>query len=711
VRRDPPIAIADPNASALVAPPGWRAPAPGRYYLGIDTGGTYTDAVLVGSDRRVTAAAKSLTTRFDLAAGIGNALDELDPALLAYVDLVSLSTTLTTNSVVEGKGAPVCALLAGFDDAQLRASGLEELIGADAVVRVAGGHDALGGESEALDIGAARAAIAQHAPRVSAFAVSATFSVRNPAHELRLREAVRGLSGRPVTCGHELASSLGAPRRALTAALNARMISYITHLIESARQVLARRGMGRAPLMVVKGDGTLVSAAAALQRPVTTVISGPAASVIGACALSGRADAVVADMGGTTTDLAVLRGGRPELGTEGALVGQWRPMIEAVKVYAIGLGGDSEVRFAGGQGMAIGPRRVLPMSLLGHEQPWVIDVLRRQQKEAPHPAQARFVQRWQADDAAIARLTGEEARAWERLEGGALDMQRLGQEDRPLARVLARLVRKGLAIYSGFTPTDAAHVLGLSSHWSSEAAVLGARIWARQVRHLYGFGAWPDGDAAAPSRQVVEHLVQTICTRLVEAGLNDAGQFAEAHAQKLAQTLTGLALASHDGSAANRVFQLHFAPDMPLVAVGAPAASYYPEVARRLGMNLAVPAFAGVANAVGAVLGRVEQRVRMTVIEVARGQYRLFAPGGVEDFGDLDAALERARELTGAQARLLALEAGAGGIELAHSQSRNSVDHDIDGSVFFEAVVTGIASGAPRLGTGEPGPGAGAMPG
>jgi N-methylhydantoinase A/oxoprolinase/acetone carboxylase beta subunit len=349
--------------------------------------------------------------------------------------------------------------------------------------------------------------------------------------------------------------------------------------------------------------------------------------------------------------------------------------------------------------MAIGPRRVVPMSLLGHEHPQVLEVLRRQQKQTPDPTLARFVQRWQADDAAIARLTDGEARAWEQLAHGPLDMQRVTAENRPLARQLARLVRQGLAIYSGFTPTDAAHVLGLSSHWNGEAAILGARIWARQVRHLYGYGAWPDGDAEAPSRQVVEHLVQTICTRLVEAGLNDAGKFGEAYAHRLAKTLTGLALASHDGSAASRVFQLHFAPDIPLVAVGAPAASYYPEVGKRLGMAIALPAFAEVANAVGAVLGRVAQRVHMTVIEVSRGRYRLFTPGGVQDFAELDAALERARELTGVQARTLALEAGADEVELAYTQSRNSVDHDIDGSVFFEAVVTATASGAPRLRT------------
>ena len=211
-------------------------------------------------------------------------------------------------------------------------------------------------------------------------------------------------------------SSLGAPRRALTAALNARMISHVTALIASVEATLARFGID-APLMMVKGDGSLTSAASALQRPVGTVLSGPAASVIGACALSGRRDGVVSDMGGTTTDIAIVRNGKPALAFDGAMIGGWRPMVEAVRVYAIGLGGDSELRFEGsGAGqILIGPRRVVPLSLLGHLHPWTIEVLERQGKESPHPSQARFGLRLQADESLLAQLSPAEEIAWEKL--------------------------------------------------------------------------------------------------------------------------------------------------------------------------------------------------------------------------------------------------------------------------------------------------------
>ncbi|HPW08933.1 MAG TPA: hydantoinase/oxoprolinase family protein, partial [Burkholderiaceae bacterium] len=281
------------------------------YFLGIDTGGTFTDAVLLDADKTIVASAKSLTTRFDLALGIAASLDKLPSDLLSRVGLVSLSTTLTTNSVVEGKGSPVCVLLAGYDPPQIKASGLVELLGNEAIVALTGGHDAGGFPVQPLDEAAARAAILHHAPRVSAFAISASFGVRNPEHELQLRAWVESLCDKPVTCGHELASSLGAPRRAMTVALNARMISHVKALIDSVKRTLHARQID-APLMMVKGDGTLINVVSALQRPVGTVLSGPAASVLGACALSGLQNAIVADMGGTTTDIAVVRNGRPE---------------------------------------------------------------------------------------------------------------------------------------------------------------------------------------------------------------------------------------------------------------------------------------------------------------------------------------------------------------------------------------------------------------
>ena len=139
---------------------------------------------------------------------------------------VSLSTTLATNAIVEGQGSPICLLLIGYEPDLLSGMGFEKIMANGAMVFIPGGHTPNGEEQAPLDIAAAHQAILSHAQHVAAFAISGYFGVRNPKHELQVRQLVRDLTGLPVTCGHELTTHLHAPRRAFTVALNARLIPY-----------------------------------------------------------------------------------------------------------------------------------------------------------------------------------------------------------------------------------------------------------------------------------------------------------------------------------------------------------------------------------------------------------------------------------------------------------------------------------------------------
>jgi N-methylhydantoinase A/oxoprolinase/acetone carboxylase beta subunit len=277
-----------------------------------------------------------------------------------------------------------------------------------------------------------------------------------------------------------------------------------------------------------------------------------------------------------------------------------------------------------------------------------------------------------------------------------VDVESAAADDRPLARALARLERKGLVIYSGFTPTDAAHVLGISSHWSTTAAELGARIWARQMRRLYGLGTWPDGDVEGPARQIFDLVIDGISQKLVEAGLHEQNRLAAAQADKLARLLTEMAMEQRRDPSKPSVFSIQFATDTPVVAVGGPAASYYPEVARGLRVGLYMPRFAEVANAVGAVLGEVSQRVHLTITQPVRGTFRVFADNGPKDFQQLESAVAHARELAAVEATALARQAGAASVQVEFAQDENTVSNEIDGDVFFEMRLTAIASGPPR---------------
>lgn len=673
--------------------------------LGIDTGGTYTDAVLVDDGDRVVAAAKRLTTHHDLTLGIDAALGALPAESLAATGLVALSTTLSTNAVVEGRGAPVAVLLPGYGGVQVEKSGLLDLFDRELIVTLPGGHDASGVEREALDEALARQAIERRMQRVSAFAVSSMFGVRNPAHELRLRDLVRETASRPVTCGHELASDLDAPRRALTAALNARMVPIIQELILAVQRIL-RACHVDAPLMMVKGNGSLINIETALRQPVGTVLSGPAASVVGACALSGARNAIVADMGGTTTDIAVVRDGQPELGSDGVLIGDWKPMVEAVRVISIGLGGDSEVRFSGRGRIVIGPRRVVPLSLLGHLHPAVRERLRAQLERGPNRRDLRFALPLERNEVLLAACSEAEREAWQRLLEGPVELERIVAEDRETARAIARLQRKGLAVYSGFTPSDAAHVLGLCGHWCAESARLAALLWARQMRRLFGLGRWPEGDAETPSRQVVECVSRRIGRVLIEAGLHQHRRLAAAEAQRLTGLLADLVYESEAGPPglaermpdSGSLFHLRFAADYPVVGVGAPASTFFPDAGRRLGVELLLPVHAAVANAFGAVMGSVLQRAQVTVTQPRHGHFVVHADREPLHFDELQAALASAADIAAERARRLVREAGAADCELRVEQAANHVRHDIDGELFLEARVTATATGRPALG-------------
>ena len=267
-----------------------------RLALGIDTGGTYTDAVLVNHENGdVLAGAKALTTRHDLSIGIGGAIEAVFTAAAAQgmafapadVALVALSTTLATNTLAEGHGAAVCLLLIGYDPELISRWGFTHDLAANDVVYLAGGHDERGDEVAALDEDAARAAILARRETVEAFAISGYFGVRNPSHELRVRKLVEALTGKPATCGHELTSQLNAVRRATTVALNAHLILPLTDLMAHVQNTLLAQGI-HAPLMVVRGDGSLVRAEFAIHRPIETILSGPAASAVGAWHLARR---------------------------------------------------------------------------------------------------------------------------------------------------------------------------------------------------------------------------------------------------------------------------------------------------------------------------------------------------------------------------------------------------------------------------------------
>ena len=663
------------------------------YLLGVDTGGTYTDAVVLDeATDQILASAKSLTTRPDLALGVGRAIDAalaqaaIDPAQVA---MVSLSTTLATNALVEGQGGRIALVFIGFDAAELGRAGLTDALRGDPVIALAGGHSHAGGEVAPLDLAGLAQAIDALDAGITGFAIAGSFATRNAAHEIAARDLIRERTGKPVTCSHELSSALGGPKRALTAVLNARLIGMIDGLIAACEGHLTKVGID-ARLMVVRGDGALVSAAVAREKPIETILSGPAASIAGASWLTGELDALVSDIGGTTTDVCLLQGGKPKIDPQGARVGPYRTMVEAVAMRTTGLGGDSEVHVVEGLGggVQLGPRRLMPIALAAQEYPELVhrELDRALAMDVPASDGVQFaVPMWREMPQG---LDPREAAVASRLMDGP---QRVGVAvtSRMESPALARLVTRGMVMIAGVTPSDASHVLGRVDAWDAQASVKALTLFARRRT---GAGERLAADAETMSQMIVDQLTRQTVDCLLQAAFAEDGRDWAHSAEGLAKhEITMAGLDQHRG-----IVQVDVRLGVPVIGLGASASAYYGAVGERLNTRMILPEHGGVANAIGAVVGQVAMHATGTVTSPGAGSFAVHLADGVQRFNQSSEALDVLEAALKVEATGMVMAAGVE--EIRFTTVRDIKQVEIEGqSMFIEAQVKVTAHGRPRI--------------
>jgi N-methylhydantoinase A/oxoprolinase/acetone carboxylase beta subunit len=652
--------------------------------LGIDTGGTYTDGVLLDYHTRdVLKTTKTLTTRHDLTTCILAALDDLLPDDPSRVRLVAISTTLATNAVAEGKGRPVALFLLGYDPDLVRRFRFEGELATRRFFYFDGGHDLNGQPQAPVDVEAVARTAREVAGKVEAFAVSGYFSPFNASHEEAAGGVVERETGRPVVLGHQLASRLNSIQRATTATLNASLLSILQGFIAAMRSALDERGIA-APLMVMCGDGALMDADHARRRPVETVHSGPAASAIGGRVLAGVERALVIDVGGTTTDLAIVDGGRVTVSEDGTTVGPYRTAVRAADVRSIGLGGDSFIGLDVQDRLAVGPERVVPLAYLAHRHQRVaceLDALAHRLHERPAPDRIEYWFLQREPERVI--LDERTRRALDLLRDGPLAvpdiLKRLGLLH-PLQFGGETLIREEVIGRAALTPTDLLHLTGDFAPWDAEAAKVGARLIAR----LQG---WTVDEFI---ERTLSHIAERIAAEVVSF---ITGQSLDRHPPYADYDDLGAWLFEENLYGRNLYLGSRIALKMPIVGIGAPAGIFLPRVADLLHADLILPPHHEVANAVGAVVGGVMVSREAWIFPQMRGMhvvgYYVQAGGQRRRFPRLDEALEHAREALGEQALA---EARAGGA--------------VDPSLTFETLPDGAESyrlraraiGSPRLG-------------
>ena len=580
--------------------------------LGIDTGGTYTDGVLLDyHTREVLATTKTLTTRHDLTECILKALDNLLPEDSGTIRLISISTTLATNAIAEGKGRPVALFLLGYDPELVKQFRLEGEFATDNFHYFEGGHTLHGEEQTPLALTAIIEQAATLKDSVEAFAVSGYFSPFNPSHEKRAFTAIREATGLPVVLGHQLASKLNSVQRATTATLNASLLSILQDFILAMRKSLDERAI-TAPLMVVRGNGALMSADVAENLPVETVHSGPAASAIGARFLADQDRAVVIDIGGTTTDIAVIDGGQVNVREEGTTVGNYRTAVRAADIRSIGLGGDSIIAYDVDERISIGPSRVTPIAYLAHQYPQVAHEVKHLShhsfnKRSPDSIEYWFLQR--EPNRLVKNDLGRKVIEMLRERPMALPeiLERLGIFH-PLQFGGQSLIKEEIIGRAALTPTDLLHINGEYTPWDQEAA----KSAARHIASLKGFS--------------VDELIERVMTTIAERITAEVVAFVSKQSLRRVPDYIhpddlGLWLFEENLHSKHPYLGSKISLKIPIIGIGAPAAIFLPRVAEHLHTSLIIPPHFQVANAVGAVSGSVMIHHEAWVYPQSRGMH------------------------------------------------------------------------------------------
>ena len=607
--------------------------------LGIDTGGTFTDAAIVDMETmEILTKAKSPTTYQDLSIGLLGAVDGVIATGKFTVDeirIIGLSTTLATNSILTGKGGTVGLICIGWVPDR------DWDMGTKIIETVDGGHTVRGYEQKPLDVGALDKAISSMANKVDAIAISSIFSVYNPDHEERARKAILERYNMLTVTGHDLSTELGIKERTVTAVLNAKLIPIIGEFLTSVERSMGKRGIN-GKIMVYKGDGSLMNIAVARGRPVDTILSGPAASLMGGRLLSKLENCIVLDIGGTSTDIAYLDKGFPRINREGASVGNWRTRVRAIDIWTSGLGGDSDMQVDRFGHLEIGPEKVMPLAMASRTNPAVLDKLRL----------TRQTTYYMVYDRDVSKLSHEDRLVYNFIKDNKISTLNEANEGLPelcyVTENLRSLKVKGYIVQTGLTPTDVLHVKGIYTPGDVNAAREGVEIFS----NLSGLTV----------DQFVESFMDEMVTRIggevIKKIISDeAGDIIPSRA------LDYLIKATL-GAAGFRTMSIQASLDRPIVGIGAPAHVFVPELEKRMKVKVIIPPNHDVGNAVGAVCSKVSE---MIAVQVYPRDYKfwVFSPFAEPlDFHHHEEAIAKAKEIASEYVKARALAAGAKNVEV-----------------------------------------------
>ena len=411
-------------------------------------------------------------------------------------------------------------------------------------------------------------------------------------------------------------------------------------------------------------------------------------SIVGASWLTNEKNALVSDIGGTTTDVAVLAEGKPKIDPEGAMVGGLRTMVEAVAMRTFGLGGDSQVHLKRdgliGE-LILGPRRVMPVSLLAADH-----------KKIVHDALDSALNSNKINEFAgqflvpisdnASELSNKDVIVFNRIKDGPIPMSEAISSRVDLGSI-SRLLERGIIMHSALTPSDASHVLGNLDAWDASAAQKALLIFGRMRT---GSGEILSKDYQELALRIINQLTEQTSEVILETA------FGEENIDGRARDLARHVLVKNGLNHHRNIVSLDVAINLPIIGLGASAKTYYGEVGKKLSTKTILPKHGGVANAIGAVVGQITMRESGKIVSGGEGIWRVFTDKGPVDCKDQKVAYEILKQGLTNKVQLAATNAGAENIHIQFEDEEQTAI--IEGrEVFIEGSILAIATGRPRI--------------
>lgn len=546
-----------------------------QFGIGIDTGGTYTDVVLVDlASKKVLASAKRPTTHHNLSIGISAGLEAIlstNKTAPETIQCLAVSTTLATNAVVEGKGAKVGLLVVG---------GVKSFSLPIALIRyLHGGHNHLGEEASPLNMEDLLDCVEGFRGHVQAYAVSAAMSIINPTHEKVIKKAINLIDpGKPVFCSYQISDRPGVKERAATSVLNARLMPVMADFFSGMRISLGKFDLTH-KVVIIRGDARPMEMKNAVTNAATTFASGPAATAYYGASASTAKKALIVDVGGTTTDITMISNGKPTIDHEGSVIGEWQTHVDAVEMYTSGIGGDSHIVLSPQGVLSVGPGRVIPL-VLSSETPepnWLGPNLRAQCISLPPGLEKEII-----ESEPVLQYIAEHGPSTPAAIKDALQIAEI-----TLLKQVENFIHTQTVSSVGFTPTDALHVLGKLDLGNPEPARLGAETLARQMG--IGVEKFCQLVLHATEEKIIDAILDYVLKK--EAGKGLQGVFPDYRD--------------------NQVVGMNFFLKIPMVGIGAAARHLLPGVAERLKTTVVFPEHYEVGNALGALLIATEEKAEV----------------------------------------------------------------------------------------------------